>query len=175
MSRDEAKKIVMIIASTYPTFKPNNMSMVVDSWHYFLADYEYNDIAIALKTFVNTSGKGFAPSVDQLIAMTRKPMEIMQMTEQEAWACVSKAIRNSSYHAEEEFEKLPDLCKKVVQSPSQLKAWASSDEESIESVVASNFQRSYRTAIERQKEFQYLPSEAKAKLEHFQRLALEGS
>lgn len=172
MTREETKKIIIVIASAYPTFKPNNMSMVVDSWHFFLADYEYNDIAIALKTYVNTSGSGFAPSVDQLIAMTRKAEQLTEMTEQEAWGIVSNAVRRGIYHAEEEFEKLPEICQKIVGSPNQLTNWAMGDAGSLESVVASNFQRSYRTMLQRERDFKALPMEARQKLENIQRIAI---
>ena len=32
MTRDEAKKIVMVIASTYPNWHPLDMSFTVDAW-----------------------------------------------------------------------------------------------------------------------------------------------
>lgn len=172
MTRDEVKKIIFVIASAYPTFKPNDVSMVIDSWHFFLSDYEYNEIAIALKTFVNTSGKGFAPSVDQLIAMTRKAEELSTMSELEAWSLVSKAIQNGIYHAQEEFDKLPTLVQKAVGSPEQLTSWAMGDVDSLETVVASNFQRSYRSMIQREQQIKALPTEARQKLENVQRLAI---
>ena len=39
MTRDEAKKIVMIIASTFPNWKPNNLSFTVDAWTAMLEEY----------------------------------------------------------------------------------------------------------------------------------------
>ena len=172
MTREEAKKIIMIIASTYPNFKPNNMSMIVDSWHFFLADHDYNDIAIALKTYVSISGSEFAPSVSQLIELTRKAESLTEMTEGEAWTLISKAVRNGLYHAEEEFNKLPAICQKIVGSPNQLTNWAMGDAESLETVVASNFQRSYRTMIQRERDIQSLPMEARQKLANIQNLAI---
>lgn len=172
MTRDETKRIIMIIASTYPNFKPKDLTMIVDSWHFFLADHEYNNIAIALKTYVNTSGSGFPPSVDQLIALTRKAEELTEMTEGEAWGLISQAVRNGLYHAEEEFNKLPPICQKIVGSPNQLTSWAMGDAESLESVIASNFQRSYRTMLQRERDIKSLPMEARAKLENIQRLAI---
>lgn len=161
MTRDEAKKIVMIIVSTYPSFKPLDMSMTVDSWYFFLADYEYNKIAIALKSFVATSGSSFAPSPSELIAMANKSIEYNQLTDSEAWDMVNKAIRNSTYHAEEEYEKLPDLVKKCVGSPSQLRSWGQTDVRTLDSVVASNFMRTYRTQADREREYKMLPPEAR--------------
>jgi len=39
-----------------------------------------------------------------------------------------------------------------VGSPNQLRAWALMDEETVQSVVASNFQRSYKAIAAKQKE-----------------------
>lgn len=162
MTREETTKILAVIGATYPNFKPEDKTATVDAWHFMLSDYDYNMINIALKAYVTTSNTGFAPSVSQLIAMTHKADEFNQMNEVEAWSLVSSALRNSSYHAEEEFNKLPPVIQKCVGSPSQLRMWAQSDEQSIESVVASNFQRSYRVECERAKEYNRMPVEARA-------------
>lgn len=172
MTREETKRILMVIDATYTTFKVDNLSDVLDAWHFFLADHDYNEIAIALKTYVNTSGSTFAPSVSQLIAMTRKTEELGTMTELEAWSLVSKAICNSIYHAQEEFDKLPALAQKAVGSPEQLTSWAMGDDASLETVIASNFQRSYRAIIQREQTIRALPIEARQKLENLQRLAI---
>lgn len=172
MTREETILIIRVIMRAYPNFKADNLTETVDSWHFFLADHKYNDIAVALKTYVNTSGSAFAPSVSELIAMTRKTDELIEMTEQEAWGLISNAVRNGLYHAEEEFNKLPEICQKIVGSPNQLTNWAMGDADSLESVVASNFQRSYRTMLQRERDYKALPVEAKQKLENIQRIAI---
>ena len=35
------------------------------------------------------------------------------MTEQEAWCLVSKAIKNSTYNATEEYEELPHILQRI--------------------------------------------------------------
>ena len=42
----------------------------------------------------------------------------------ELWESLLSAIRNSSYYAEREFEKLPPLIKEFIQSPQQLQSIA---------------------------------------------------
>ena len=83
------------------------------------------------------------------------------MTEQEAWALVAKAIRNGTWGAKEEFEALPPQIQRIVGSPTQLSDWAKMDSDSVHSVVASNFQRSFRAKVKADKEYAALPSEVK--------------
>ena len=70
---------------------------------------------------------------------------------------MAKALRNSFYGAAEEFAKLPPIVQRLVGAPAQLKEWAAMDTKTVQSVVASNFQRSYQTRVKSDKEFQALP------------------
>lgn len=164
MTRDETAKILLIINTAFPNFKVADKTATVDAWHFFLVDYEYNDIAIALKTFVATSGSAYAPSASQLIAMTHKADEYTQLNEAEAWALVNNALRNSSYHAEEEFNKLPDLVKKCVGTAEQLHSWASTSESALDTVIASNFMKTYEKMANRELELKRMPVEARQRL-----------
>lgn len=83
----------------------------------------------------------------------------------QAWALVSKALRNGLYGAEKEFNELPTTVQKAVGSPENLHNWATSDYETIETVIASNFQRTYRTVVEREKSNSMLPLEVRQKIE----------
>ena len=78
-----------------------------------------------------------------------------------AWALVSKACRNGLYGYREEFAKLPPDVQAAVGAPEQLRAWAMMDTEAVESVIASNFQRNYRTTKARQKELDKLPADVR--------------
>ena len=78
-----------------------------------------------------------------------------------AWALVSRALRNGTYGAEEEFNKLPDDVKRAVGSPEQLHNWATTDEKTVETVIQSNFMRTYRTVIERKNQTAMLPESIK--------------
>ena len=89
------------------------------------------------------------------------------LTEMEAWTLVSRAARNSAYHAEREFEKLPPAVQQAVGGPEQLRAWAMMDTSEFESVVASNFMRTYRTVQERERESMLLPASVRNSLPAF--------
>lgn len=160
MTRDETKKIIRIIADSYPNYHPANISETVDVWCMMLEEYPYQQIAMALKAYILTDTSGFAPSIGQLVDKLKSNQE-PQLTEMEAWSLVSKAIRNGYYGAEEEFAKLPDIVQKAVGNPANLRAWAHTDVDSIENVVQSNFMRTYRTVVKREHEQSKIPDRLK--------------
>lgn len=157
MDRDETKKLIIIIATSYPNFKPNNLSQVVDVWHTMLEEYDYNDMSVALKTYILTDTSGFAPSIGQLVGKLKSITVSDELNEMEAWSLVSKALRNGNYGASEEFAKLPPAVQKAVGTPSQLRNWAQTDSESVENVIQSNFMRTYRSVLKREQEMDKLP------------------
>ena len=74
---------------------------------------------------------------------------------------VSKALRNSTYGSEEEFNKLPPEVQCVVHDPGQLKQWAMSPADEVETVIASNFMRSFRAKQKVNREYMALPTSVK--------------
>lgn len=165
MTRDEAKKIVMVIASTYPNWHPLDMSFTVDAWALMLESFSYQQIAAALKAFILSDTSGFAPSVGQLTGLLDRVGSSQEPSEMEAWSLVSNALRRSTYYAESEFEKLPEIVQKAVGSPSMLRNWAQTDMQSVENVVQSNFMRTYRQEITKNREKRKIPQNVLKALE----------
>ena len=160
MTREETVKIIRIMCDCYPNYKPNDLSETVDVWTMMLEEYPYEQIAVSLKAYVLSDTSGFAPSIGQLVAKVQDLSQPQELTELEAWALVHKAIKNSSYESEEEFAKLPPLVQKAVGLPSNLREWALTENLNKE-VVSSNFMRTYKNVVNREKEFNKLPSDAK--------------
>lgn len=157
MTRDEVKKVLIVIENTFATFKVENKTQTIDVWYSFLRDIPYEVIDYALKAYIATSGSAFAPSIPQLIAMARKPQELSQTDEVTAWRLVRNAIRRGLYYYDEEFKKLPPDVQRVVGEPSQLRDWAMLESETIDSVIQSNFTKRYQTMQKRQTEIEALP------------------
>lgn len=158
MERKEMVKIIRIICDSYPNFNPNDLSETVDVWNEMLKEYTYNQIALALKAYILSDTKGFAPSIGQLVDKVHSITQPQELNEMEAWSLVSKAIRNSGYRCNEEYLKLPVAVQRAVGVPEQLRIWAT-DEEYNETVVMSNFQRAYRAEIAKKSEFGKLPKQ----------------
>lgn len=157
MTRDEAKKIVMIIKTAYPSWRPDDLSFTVNIWASMLSEYTYQQTEQALRAYIATDSSGFAPSIGQVITKMHVIDEYNELSEMEAWNMVNKALQNSIYGSREEFEKFPDPVKKAVGNSENLREWARAESGSVQTVIQSNFLRSYRSVISREKEFKRLP------------------
>ena len=157
MTRDETKQILMRIQTTYPNWKPQgSLSLTIDVWHEYLEGFTYDEILCAVKSYVFSDTSGFAPSVGKLVSILQM-MVREELNDLEAWALVSRALKNGYYGAEEEFEKLPPIVQKAVGSPMNLRNWATTDMKSIETVVMSQFLNVYRTECKRSAEMAMIP------------------
>lgn len=162
MTKKEMAEIIAIMQSNYPDDFRGMSDKAVDGkinlWLMSFRDDDYTDVLAAVMAHINTDTNRFMPPVG---VIKEKLVEIRmpdEMTPQEAWELVSKATRNSSYNSGEEFEKLPPVVQRLVGSPMQLKEWAAMDTETLQSVIASNFQRSYKVRAAKEREFLALPS-----------------
>lgn len=148
------------MCDSYPNYKPMNLSETVNVWTMMLEEYTYEQISVALKAYILADTGGFAPSVGQLVTKVQTFTQPQELNEMEAWALVSKAIRNSGYNSAAEYEKLPPVVQKAVGLPDQLRTWAM-DEHYNEGVIMSQFQKCYQAELKKQEEFQKMPIEAK--------------
>ena len=163
MTRDEVKEIIMIMTYTYSNYKPADITATVDTWTAILASYQFEHIRAALHSYILSDTKGFAPTPGQLI--DKIPVQSFDMTEMEAWGMVNKALSNSSYHAKEEFDKLPSVVQKTLGRHEVLQEWAGMEIDTVQSVIHSNFIRNYRTVLQREKERNKLPTRLREILE----------
>ena len=157
LKREETVKIIRIICDCYPNYKPNNLTETVDVWNMMLSDYTYEQISLALKAYILADTNGFAPSIGQLVDRVNTFSHPQELNELEAWSLVYKAIRNSSYNSEYEFSILPEIVRKAVGTPNQLRTWAK-DENFNEQVVSSHFIRCYRSEVAKDKDFRKMPA-----------------
>ena len=155
----------MTIQTFYPNYQVENKEFTINAWYSIIGDCDYKPIEKALRAYITTDTSGFAPSIGQLINKLHEVQSPQELNEMEAWLLVSKALRNGTYGAIEEFNKLPPLVQKAVGSPDNLRNWAQTDSESIENVVQSNFMRTYRTVVNRAKEYRKMPKDIQALIE----------
>lgn len=166
MTQEDVKKLLMIIAVTFPQFKIENAKETINAWYMLLEEYDNNEIMVAFKSYCKSSQSGFAPSVPQLIAELEKPQDLAVMDESEAWALVRKAIGRSTYNSQREFDKLPPTIQKAVGSPDILYSWATNEYYS-DSKVMETFTFNYKNVCKRKREFEKLPAQLQAKVETF--------
>lgn len=169
MNREETLAIMGVLKAAYPNYyrdmKRGDAEGVVDLWHTMFASDPAEVVAMAVKAHIATDTKGFPPHIGAIKESIRKLTQPTEMTEQEAWALVSKATKNGTWGYKEEFEKLPPVIQKLVGSPNQLREWAAMDSEVVQSVVASNFQRSYKARAASEREYLALPADVRQTME----------
>ena len=155
MTKQEVSQILTLIHSEFPNsfskLDKRQMQAKYELWCLEFADDPFQSVFTAFRMYLE-SGEEFAPNIGQLRKKMRMQVEQDEMSENEAWALVSKACRNGSYGYMKEYAKLPPLVQKAVGTADQIRQWAGMDEETVESVIAAGFKRSYRVAKERQKE-----------------------
>lgn len=164
MTIQETGTIMDILAAAYPKFYSSrdvDMKNVMKLWATMFAEDDVRIVAAAVKVLIASDSKGFPPVIGQVKDKIRLLTKKKTMDEAEAWATVKRAIRNSGYEARKEFEALPDEIQRIVGSPNQLRDWAMMDSDTVNSVVASNFQRAFRTRSAARQEYAAIPGDVK--------------
>lgn len=171
MTQNEIARVLSTLKAAYPSSYRDMTNADVDAlvklWKRQFEEYRYDEVIRAVDSIISTSTSDFAPSVGKIkdmIIKLRGMSHGQALTEQEAWNFVNKALYNSIYKAGEEFDKLPEEVKAIVGSPRQLREWAMMNSDTVDSVVASNFMRSYRARINSVREYMALPHEVKEML-----------
>lgn len=163
MTKQETEMIIRVLEAAYPMFYRNKTADdrrdALRLWYDMFSEDDGVTVGAAVKAYIATSTTGFPPDIGQIKQRIVKLKYPDMPDEAQAWALVSKAIQRSAYHSKEEFEKLPPVVRKAVCSPSMLKDWAMADKKTLQDVIASNFQRSYRAIAAEYAENLALPSE----------------
>ena len=163
MTKKDTNRIFALLNANYPdTFKgmsDDAYRMKVNLWASAFQAESFDLVSAAVMAYMSNSTERFAPNIGQIKEQIRTLTHPGELTEGEAWAKVQAAIRNSGYGAAEEFAKLPPLVQKVVGSPSNLREWGLMPSDTVNSVVASNFMRGYRTMQEREAAEEKTPPE----------------
>lgn len=166
MTLEETGIVMDILKTAYPRFYsgPNapDKAKTLKLWAEMFARDDVALVAAAVKALIETDSRGFPPCIGAVKEKLRLITGGNEMTEAEAWGIVAKALRNSTYGAKEEFERLPPVVRRIVGSPNQLREWGAMDSEVVQSVISSNFQRSYKAIAQREREIAKLPPDVKA-------------
>lgn len=161
MNRQETGAIMDILKAAYPRLYADQKEVrsALNLWHDMFADDDVRIVAAAVKRLIATDTKGFPPPIGAVKEQIWRIQNPNQLTEQEAWRMVSKAVNTAN--VEKSFNELPPEVRQIVGSPVQLTEWGRMDETAFQSVVASNFQRSFRARKEVEKERAKLPQDVR--------------
>lgn len=185
MNRPETLKIMAVLQAAYPMFyakkSKEELDGIVNLWAEMFADEPYQVVAMATKALIKTRVSTFPPGIGEINEKILQITQPEEMTEMEAWGLVRRAIRGASMElssrifrngsldprtsAQRNFEGLPPLLQKIVNSPEQLAAWEKLPEHQIDTVLQSNFMRSYSAKAKHARDYIALPSSVKQYME----------
>lgn len=171
MTLYETGKLMTLLQAYYPKFSDGrDINVTVKAWQLIFAEDPYDAVQKAVIAFVATDTKGFPPMPGALKDLMLKRPD--GMSAMQAWHLVRKATENSLYNSAEEFEALPPLCQRIVGTPGTLRDWAMMDLEALDTVIGSNFQRSYNQMSKDQEYWQKLPQTIVQALPGIEKLGL---
>lgn len=169
MEKNEILKVVGYVKVAYPNsfngLTKDDAKAMINLWYRQFKDFDYDIVMKSIDSIISVDKSNFMPSIGRIKEMIIKLQSKDELTEIEAWNLVYSAICNSTY-AQREFDKLPTVVQKLVGSPSQLKEWGLMDTSQVNTVVSSNFQRSYRARAKYEKETMQLPNEIREMLQN---------
>lgn len=168
MIKDDIAKMIYLVQATYPDhfkgYDKRKTKDMLDAWTMVFEDKDPGQAFKGLRIFLTTESKGFPPSPGQIIDCMNS-LEDSLPNEMQAWDIVDKAVKRSGYYSEEEFNKLPQIIRRVVRNPARLKEWALMDSATYMTVEQSNFMRSYRAEKQREEQNRRIPQAIRPELE----------
>lgn len=156
MNRPETIQLFALISALYPreeTFR-NADSQTISCWAEMLSDLAFPEVKAALK--MHSAKSCFPPAISDIRSAVADLNPDEGITPDEAWSLVMAAIRRSTLFSVREFNKLPEICQKLVGSPMQLKEWATSETFNA-GVEKSLFTKSYAAKRKQATEYKKLP------------------
>lgn len=185
MNREETLAIMSVLKAAYPAYykglNRQDAESVVSLWTEMFKDEPAQVVAVAVKAHIASDNKGFPPHIGAIKDAIAKLHQPDQMTALEAWEYVRQAMRGASMSpsscvyingktdgkttAERNFEKMPELVQRIVGTPGQLAQWADMEADVVNSVISSNFQRSFNARAVHERELLTLPSDVRGAMQ----------
>lgn len=153
MTKNDVVKIFIVLRTAYPNFykemKKEDLEATIDLWAEMFAHENPALVVAAVKNLINTFK--WPPTIadvkDEMYKLTQTETE----TPVEMWNKIKSAMSRASYYAQEEFDKLPEVAKKFVGSPNQLREWALSIDYN-DGVTKGQFFKQYEILKQREKD-----------------------
>lgn len=161
MKKSETVDCITYLSAAYPgaykRFTEQKFETLIAVWYNTFSEYPFATVMVGIQGYISTDTSGFPPSPGQVVKVIQDLTAEKETNSMEAWAIVKKAVNSPRDRMEETFRTLPPLIQKVVGGHHQLMAWGNVNEEEFETVIQSNFMRTYETEKRRQKQIDMLP------------------
>ena len=161
MKKSETVSCIQYLDAAYPNaykrFDMEKFENLIAVWYNTFSEYPVQMVMVGIQGYISTDTSGFPPSPGQVIKIIQDLTAEKETNSMEAWAIVKKAVNSPRDRAKEVFDSLPPLIQKVIGGHQQLLAWGNVGEDEFETVIQSNFMRTYETEKKRQKQLQMIP------------------
>ena len=155
MTANETAKVMAILQVAYPAFygkkSVEEKRAAVSLWAELLKEYDSRLVTAAVKELIKTHS-GYPPDIAAVVERIHGIEDAArgEQTNEELWILLKKAISNGYYGAEEEFQRLPEVLKRYLRSPSQLREMSGIDSDTLNTVTRGQFLKTI--GIERQRQ-----------------------
>lgn len=160
MTAEQTTQILTLLQAEYPQsfskMDERQMLLKLELWAREFAEDDHTAVFAAVRTLMR-SGRQWAPTSGEIREKMGELAAPDELPETAALDLVTRAASNGTYHAEEEFAKLPPELQEIVHSPQQLREWAMMDAGTFQSVIGSFVMKSYRNGLKRAKDRAALP------------------
>ena len=181
MTIAETGQVMDVLTVAYPQFyrrqTDDECAKALLLWAGMFADDAVDVVVAAVKALIASKTDNWPPSIGAVKEHVRRLTRPPERSEAEAWALAARAVRRTDWnHPEVQFERLPPDVRAAVGSPHTLVEWGKVPEDTLASVIASNFRRTYRAHQQSEREYAMLPADVRALAESLSKqFALEES
>lgn len=160
MNRKEIVTAITLLAGNYESYAKRTetdeqVEVMVKVWQECLGDLDYELVLNSIKKCIITSP--YPPTIHDIRKNAIDITNPAKDNRLEVWDECYKLICRGSVVTQEEFDKHSYICRKFLGSVNQLRNYARSDIEAINTVVKSSFLKQYDILFNRQKEENLLP------------------
>lgn len=174
MEKNETKQLLTLLKVAYPKTYNNmtaeEMRETLTLYFEMFKEIETVVIVAALKNYIK---KNVYPPT---IAGLQEQINLIQpqgLSDAEMWVLISKACQNGYYGAKEEFEKLPDDCKRWLGSPQTLKELSQVEPDKFNTVVKGQFLKTITEIKKSNEAVRSLPAEVRQAIQGTNQKLLE--
>lgn len=161
MKKSETVDCITYLSAAYPgaykRFTEQKFETLIAVWYNTFSEYPFETVMVGIQGYISTDTSGFPPSPGQVIKVIQDLTAEKETNSMEAWAIVKRAVNSPRDRLEETFRSLPPLIQRVIGGHHQLMSWGNVSEEEFETVIQSNFMRTYETEKKRQKQLAMIP------------------
>lgn len=158
MNRVETIQVITLLAGNYDSIAKKDKTqkeLMINTWQACLEDLEYKVVLQAVKkTIINSP---YPPTIHEV---RKNAVEMIQPTKNnvlEAWDECYKMICKGSIMTKEEFDEHSSEVKMFLGGVEQLKNYARSDIEVVNTVVKGQFMKQYEILKQREQEQRLIP------------------